>query len=391
MLKTRKLLLPCIIISVFLTIAAVAQDAPAAGAREGGMGGRGGGMGAGMMGGRGGGSVPDDYATGADLEVAPAGFDAKKDGVPAGKLEQVDYNSVTVGAKRWMEVYTPADYSKDKKYPVLYVLHGIGGNERKEWTAQGVAHVILDNLIADKKIVPMIVVFPNGDASAPGGQGGNTGRGGAGRGRGAAPGAMAPVTPNGVYLAAMGGGTPAAPGDAAGRGAGMMSGGGRGGAGMGGTTRRGGGGMMGGGWGQSFTDDLFKDIIPYIESHYSVYTDREHRGICGLSMGGGQTLNIALPNLDKFAWVGAFSHAPNVGSVDQLVPDPEAVNKQLKLLWIGCGDRDGTVGQGPYNFHKGLETKKVNHIWHVDKGGGHDFKVWKTNLYLFTQRIFKDK
>jgi enterochelin esterase-like enzyme len=385
MLKVRRLLPLCVIILVCLAITTIAMEAPAAGGR-GEAGGRGG-MGAGMggFGGRGGGSsTPADYAEGANLDVAPEGFDKVRDGVEKGKLERVDYNAPAVaeGLKRWMEVYTPAGYSKDQKYPVLYVLHGIGGNENHEWTGlgnnQGGAAIILDNLIADKKIVPMIVVFPNGNAEAnTGGRGAGMMGGGRG-GRGAA----APAAP-GVPGAAI-----APAGDAAGRGGmgGMMGGGaGAGGAGA----RRGGGGMMGGGWGQSFTDDLFKDIIPFIESHYSVYTDREHRALSGLSMGGGQTLNIALPNLDKFAWVGAFSHAPNVGSVDQLVPDPEAVNKQLKLLWIGCGDRDGTVGQGPYNFHKGLETKKVNHIWHVDKGGGHDFKVWKTNLYLFSQRIFK--
>ena len=383
MFEARKVLSICVIISVCLAITAVAQNAPAAGARAGGMGGRGG-MG-GMMGGRGG-AVPDDYAEGADLQVAPEGFDKVREGIEKGKLERVDYNAPAVaeGLKRWMEVYTPAGYSTDQKYPVLYVLHGIGGNENHEWTGtgnnQGGAAIILDNLIADKKIVPMIVVFPNGNASASTGGGGRGGMMG-GRGRGAGTGAMAPaVNPNGMFMGAMAG--PGA--GAAGRGAGGRGGmaGGRGGGGMG-------GGMMGGGWGQSFTDDLLKDIIPYIESHYSVYTDREHRALAGLSMGGGQTLNIALPNLDKFAWVGAFSHAPNVGSVDQLVPDPEAVNKQLKLLWIGCGDKDGTVGQGPYNFHKGLEEKKVNHIWHVDKGGGHDFKVWKNNLYLFSQKIFR--
>src|SRR5204863_9838095 len=88
-----------------------------------------------------------------------------------GKLEKVNYDSKSVGVKRWMEVYTPPGYSKDKKYHVLYLLHGAGGNENKEWTKQGVANVILDNLVADKKIVPLIVVFPNGNALAPEGKG----------------------------------------------------------------------------------------------------------------------------------------------------------------------------------------------------------------------------
>ncbi|MBN2591322.1 MAG: hypothetical protein JXA96_15765 [Sedimentisphaerales bacterium] len=399
MFKARRILSLCVIISLCLSIAAIAQDAPAAGGRGGaggrGMGGGGRGMGGGFGGMMGGGSsTPEDYAEGANLDVAPDGFDKVREDIAKGKLERVDYDAPAVaeGLKRWMEVYTPAGYSTDQKYPVLYVLHGIGGNENHEWTGlggnQGGAAIILDNLIADKKIVPMVVVFPNGDASANTGGGRGMGGGMMGGGRGGR-GAAVPAAP-GIPGAAM-----APAGDApAGRGMGGMMGDARGGARAGGRGGRGGrgmggGGMMGGGWGQGFTDDLLKDIIPFIEANYSVYTDRKHRGLCGLSMGGGQTLNIALPNLDTFAWVGAFSHAPNVGSVDQLVPDPEAVNKQLKLLWIGCGDNDGTVRQGPYTFHKGLEEKKVNHIWHVDKGGGHDFKVWKTNLYLFTQRIFK--
>ena len=343
------------------------EQAPRRGNRAGAAG-RGGRGGFGMGGGARGGAIPDDYYEGADREVAPTGFDRVREGIEKGKLERVDYEATAVseGLKRWMEVYTPAGYSTDKKYPVLYVLHGIGGNERREWTAQGVANVILDNLIADKKIEPMVVVFPNGDASA------NSG------GRGAR---ASVVNPNNMFMAAVAG--PGA-GDAAGatRGRGMGSRGGM----MGGRS----GGIGGfGGWGQPFTDDLLKDIIPYIESHYSVYTDREHRAITGLSMGGGQALNIGLTNLDKFAWVGGFSSAPNTGSVDQLIPDPEATTKQLKLLWIGCGDRDNVVGQIPYNFHKGLEEKKVPHIWHVDDGGGHDFRVWKNNLYLFAQHIFK--
>ena len=95
----------------------------------------------------------------------PEGFDKPREGIERGKLETVDYDSKTVGVKRWMQVYTPPGYSKDKKYPVLYLLHGIGGNEREEWAKGGVPHVILDNLIADKKIEPMIVVLPNGNAT----------------------------------------------------------------------------------------------------------------------------------------------------------------------------------------------------------------------------------
>src|SRR5215471_21580407 len=98
------------------------------------------------------------------IPAAPKGFDVKRDGIDRGKVETVEYDSTTVGVKRKAQVYTPPGYSKDQKYPVLYLLHGIGGNEY-EWTRGGRANVILDNLYADKKAVPMIVVLPNGRAS----------------------------------------------------------------------------------------------------------------------------------------------------------------------------------------------------------------------------------
>ena len=109
----------------------------------------------------------------------PEGFDKVREGIAHGTLERVDYDSKTVGVKRWMEVYTPPGYSKDKKYPVLFLLHGIGGNENREWTRGGAANVVIDNLIADKKIEPMIVVFPNGNASTNTANAGRGGRAGA--------------------------------------------------------------------------------------------------------------------------------------------------------------------------------------------------------------------
>ncbi len=91
---------------------------------------------------------------------------------------------------------------------------------------------------------------------------------------------------------------------------------------------RGGGGF--GGWGKPFENELLKDIIPYIESNYSVVADREHRAVTGLSMGGGQALNIGLANLDVFAWVGGFSSAPNTSPPEQLVPDPQKANQAIE-------------------------------------------------------------
>jgi enterochelin esterase-like enzyme len=268
---------------------------------------------------------PDDKAA---FPNPPEAFDKAREGIEHGKLERVDYESKTVGAKRWMQVYTPPGYSKDKKYPVLYLLHGIGGNEREEWAKGGAPHVILDNLIADKKAEPMLIVLPNGNA-----------------------------TTNKATTGGAGGG------------------GGR--AGFGDLT----------GWGKPFENDLIKDIIPFIEANYSVKADRESRALAGLSMGGGQSLNIGLANLDTFAWIGGFSSAPNTKPATELVPDPEKAAKQLQLLYISCGNKDGLIriSQG---VHVYLKEKDVPHVWHVDEHA-HDFQHWKKGLYNFSQLLFK--
>src|SRR5436309_6536703 len=110
---------------------------------------------------------PDDGQkgnNGALLAAPPDGYDTRRDGIERGKIEIIEYDSSTVGGKRKARVYTPPGYSADKKYPVLYLLHGIGGDEN-EWSRGGAPDAILDNLYADKKGVPMIVVMPNGRAS----------------------------------------------------------------------------------------------------------------------------------------------------------------------------------------------------------------------------------
>jgi enterochelin esterase-like enzyme len=397
MLKLRNIIMLCSLISFCLAIVAVAQNAPAVGDRAGGMG---------RMGmGRGGGASPA-MLEGADRAVAPKGFDVEREGISKGKLEIIDYDSKTLGKKRRMQIYTPANYSKDKKYGVLFLLHGMGWIET-EWgnPNQGNAIPILDNLNADKKIEPMIVVIPNNDASIAAGEMGTLGDGrGRGAGMGAGRGAGARGDANAVGRAGMGVGRgEGTRGDAnaVGR-AGMGVGRGEGtrgdanAVGRGGAAGRGGagggrGGMSAandwGGYGKLFDDDLLKEIIPYIESHYSIYTDREHRAITGLSMGGGQGINIGLTYLDTFAWVGGFSAAPNLKQAAELVPNAEDTTKKLKLLWISCGDQDGLI-TGGYNLHTSLTTMKVPHIWHVDTGG-HDYPVWKNDLYLFSQRLFR--
>ena len=264
----------------------------------------------------------------ATLPAAPTGFDARRDGIEHGKVETVEYDSKSVGSKRKMLIYTPPGYSKDTKYPVLYLLHGAGDDETG-WTKKGSAAAILDNLLAAKKIVPMIVVMPNGFARRPASPGGTT----------------APVPPSN------------------GPGARRFRD------------------------NSAFQDDLLKDVIPFVESHYAVRADREYRAVAGLSMGGGQALGIGLKHLDVFAWVGGFSSAMFGGNRGELVSADAA--KKLRLVWLSCGDQDRLM-DGSKSLSNTLAEKKVPHVWHVDSGG-HEWPVWKNDLYLLSQMLFRDE
>ena len=137
-----------------------------------------------------------------------------------------------------------------------------------------------------------------------------------------------------------------------------------------------------------FEKDLLDDVIPTIESRYSVQADREHRALAGLSMGGGQSLNFGLTNLDIFAWVGGFSSAPNTKAPEELVPDPEETKQQLKLLWLSCGNQDGLIGISQ-RLQRYLKENEVPHIWNVDSHG-HDPTHWRNNLYHFAQLLFQE-
>ncbi|MES2775686.1 MAG: alpha/beta hydrolase-fold protein [Bacteroidota bacterium] len=254
------------------------------------------------------------------VKQAPAGFDAARSNIAHGSIDTITYESKTVGTNRRALVYTPPGFEKSKKYPVLYLLHGIGGDE-KEWLNGGHPQVVLDNLYADKKATPMIVVMPNGRAMKDDRATGNV---------------MAPDK-----VQAFG----------------------------------------------NFEPDLLTDLIPYIEKYFPAKTDRESRAVAGLSMGGGQSLNFGLGNLDKFAWVGGFSSAPNTKMPAQLVPDPDQARDKLKLLFISCGASDGLISFSK-RTHAYLAEKNVPHIYYIEPGF-HDFKVWKNGLYMFSQLIFK--
>jgi len=254
------------------------------------------------------------------VKHAPQGFDSFQDNISHGKIDTIKYSSKTVGATRKTLVYTPPGFSKKLKYPVLYLLHGIGGDE-KEWLKNGQPQVILDNLYAAKRIEPMIVVLPNGRAMKDDRAIGN-------------------IFDSAKVQAFA-----------------------------------------------TFEKDLLTDLIPFIEKNYPVHKDRDHRAIAGLSMGGGQSLNFGLTNLEKFAWIGGFSSAPNTKTPEVLVPDPQKAKEQLKLLWVSCGVDDNLISFSE-RTHDYLEAHKVPHVFYVEPGA-HDFKVWKNDLFMFSQLLFK--
>ncbi|MGM0621451.1 MAG: alpha/beta hydrolase [Bacteroidota bacterium] len=255
-------------------------------------------------------------------EPAQPGYDIVRSDIPHGSIDTVTYFSNTVGNNRNAVIYTPPGFSDEKKYPVFYLLHGIGGDEF-EWLNGGQPQVIFDNLYAENKLEPMIVVMPNGRAMEDDRATGNV---------------FAPEKQEAFA---------------------------------------------------NFEKDLLNDLIPFIEENYPAIKNREHRAIAGLSMGGGQSLNFGLGNLDKFAWVGGFSSAPNTKSPEELMPDPDAAKEKLKLLWLSCGDKDGLINISNRTSNY-LKENDVPHRYEI-YDGNHDFGVWKTSLYKFSQLLFKQK
>lgn len=255
-----------------------------------------------------------------EIQRAPKGFDVINDNISHGNVESVQYNSITVGVVRNVNVYTPPGYSNKLRYPVLYLLHGIGGDEN-EWLAGGNAKAILDNLYAENKLAPMIVVFPNGRAKE----------------NDRVEGDIFSAENVEAFM--------------------------------------------------NFERDLLTDLIPFIEANYSVLNDRSHRAIAGLSMGGGQSLNFGLGNLDTFSWIGGFSSAPNTKLPNELIPNPSAMAFPINLLWISCGEDDDLLLFST-RTHNYLDQNQIKHIWYKESGA-HDFEVWKNDLYLFSQKLFK--
>ena len=137
----------------------------------------------------------------------------------------------------------------------------------------------------------------------------------------------------------------------------------------------------------NFEFELIKDLIPFIETTYPVKPGREARALAGLSMGGGQALNFGLAHLDTFAWIGAFSPAPNTKDASSLMPDLNEDTPKISALWISCGSNDELlwVSQNTHNF---MAHNNIDHYYLIEPGKGHEWPVWKSGLYHFVQRIF---
>ena len=304
-------------------------------------------------------SVPDPASLyyygasrwGSGIEVPSADQDFwQVKNVPQGSVSEVFYWSTYTEKMRRCHVYLPAEYytNPTKKFPVLYLQHGMGENEYG-WAEQGHTAQILDNLIAEGKAVPCISVMDNGlNARRPGEQGGFGG--------------PRPQRPQGG-AAPQGQRRQGAPGQAG--------------------PRRGGFGGFGG-FSEGFKNVLFNDIIPMVEKNYRVIADPQHRAYAGLSMGGMQAREITLANPEKFAYVGSFSSG--AWSVDQ-VKNSEGFAKNVKLLFMSGGGKENMgCEEAAKKIHDELG---MNAVGYESPGTAHEWHTWRRSLYQFAQLIFK--
>ena len=284
-------------------------------------------------------------SSGLEVPGEESEFFAPKD-VPHGAVRIEWYFSKTTGKWRRIFVYTPPGYDRNAnlRYPVLYLQHGAGEDETG-WSNQGHENFILDNLIAAGKAKPMIVVNENGTILNMG------------AGRGAA-------------------GTPP-PAAAPGRAGGAAGRGGR-------------GGVMIGNPFTEFDNVVSRDLIPFVDANYRTMADRDHRAFAGLSMGGAEAMRIGMNHLELFTRIGLFS--PAIGNLDPAtsydgkLADAAAINKQLRLLWIGIGTED-SLHDGVKTSHENLEKAGIQHVW-VETGGAHTWTVWRKYLADFAPRLF---
>ena len=255
--------------------------------------------------------------------------------VPHGTVSKTWYKSPTANMTRRLTIYTPAGYEQSKeKYPVLYLLHGMGGDENA-WSELGRATQIMDNLIASGKAKPMIVVMPNGNISQE-----------------AAPG----ETSEGLKIPSMQ--LPK---------------------------------TMDGNF-----ETAFQDVVNFVEQNYRVKADKAHRAIAGLSMGGFHSLYISINNPSSFDYIGLFSAAikPRQKEVSSpIYKDPESKVDNLfkhspKLLWIGIGNTDFLYKENTDLRHY-LDSKHYPYTY-LETDGGHIWRNWRIYLTTFAQKLFKE-
>ena len=246
--------------------------------------------------------------------------------VPRGRLNRHFYRSAVVGDDRDFYVYTPPGYDAGAaaRYPVLYLLHGFS-DDASGWSAVGRTHVILDNLIAQGKVKPMLVVMPLGYGAPE------------------------------IVRAGFGGFRDP------------------------GLRQRN---------FDRFRDALLTEVIPDVEKSYRVTADRASRAIAGLSMGGAESLYTGLNALDRFAWIGAFSSGGLRDDFDADFRGLDAkANDKIRLLWIACGTEDGLI-EVNRKFRTWLTSKGVKHEG-VETPGAHTWMVWRRNLATLTPLLFK--
>jgi enterochelin esterase-like enzyme len=270
--------------------------------------------------------VPNLITPGNAVHIPGPGLPWEVNNVPHGEIHHHFYKSAVAGDDRDYYVYTPAGYdaAAKKTYPVLYLLHGFS-DDASGWTAVGHANVIFDNLIAEGKIKPMIVVMPLGYGTME---------------------------------------------------------------------------MIQLGWGawshtevrdknfSRFREALLTEVMPKVESEYRITKDRSSRAIAGLSMGGSESLLTGLNNLDKFAWIGAFSSGGIPDEFDKDFPGLDAkANQQIRLLWIACGTEDRLIAVNR-SLREWLKSKGVQHT-DIETPGMHTWMVWRRNLAEFAGLLFR--